>query len=242
MGRMMPQAVLLLLAVAVSISVAAEGTGDEPLVRVSASSLNVREGPGTSHLVVGSAVRGEILALLEEREGWVRVRTEKGLVGWVSAGFVEPFRFPGEEPAPTSGSPEADTPGELAGEAEPKRGGFWIRRALKWGSLAGAGVAGALAYKERTAGDDAYEEYKTLARNGDPTAAEPKLEKAEDHDSRAMTYLIASGVLAGAFVVQQFILGGGSEETTAEERSGPLSFHWDPVRGEARAGLLLRRF
>ena len=45
---------------------------------------NIRSGPGTRYRVRGKAVYGEVLPTLEKRSGWVKIRQEGGLVGWIS--------------------------------------------------------------------------------------------------------------------------------------------------------------
>jgi len=215
----------------------------EASLRVTASRLNVREGPGSDNPVVASVARGEILVRLDEQSGWVKVRTSDGTVGWVSASYVEPL-VPDEPSVPQ----ETPSSRERAPQLEPSRssasgnGGSLAGKLLKWGSLAGAGVFGYLAYDEHSAGNDSYDEYKTLARGGDADAAEEKYSQTEDHDSKSQTYQIVAGALAAAFVLQEFVLGGGSEDQAALDRPGPLRLAWDPARREIRAGLDLTRF
>jgi uncharacterized protein YgiM (DUF1202 family) len=62
---------------------------------VVASSLNVRTGPGAEHPVVGRLARGEQVSVLEEAEGWKRVRREAGgLEGWVAGIYVQSSETP----------------------------------------------------------------------------------------------------------------------------------------------------
>ena len=58
-----------------------------PVLRVTQvvwSSVNLREGPGLNHKVVGNAKKGTSLAILEEKGEWLRVRLEGGKEVWVS--------------------------------------------------------------------------------------------------------------------------------------------------------------
>lgn len=57
---------------------------------VTADELNVRSGPGTQHGVVTTRRRGEVLEVLEERQGWLRVRWSGAPAGelWVSGAWV----------------------------------------------------------------------------------------------------------------------------------------------------------
>jgi len=66
-----------------------------PVAVVKADVLNVREGPGTDYEVVGKVHRGEELEVLEEGEGWIKVRFE-GEEAWVSADYVEVARNPAD--------------------------------------------------------------------------------------------------------------------------------------------------
>jgi uncharacterized protein YraI len=210
----------------------------EASLRVTASRLNVREGPGPDNPVVASVARGEILVRLDEQSGWVKVRTSDGTVGWVSASYVEPVA-----PAESGEREQAQPSRETVPQIKPARssasgnGGSLAGKLLKWGSLAGAGVFGYLAYDEHSAGNDSYDEYKTLARGGDADAAEEKYSRTEDHDSKSQTFQIVAGALAATFVLQEFVLGGGSEDQAALDRVKPLRLAWDPARREVRAGL-----
>lgn len=65
---------------------------DENVVycRVTASSsLNVREGPGTSYKVVTTAKRNETLVFLGVEDGWAHVRKESGQEGYVSGSYIQ---------------------------------------------------------------------------------------------------------------------------------------------------------
>lgn len=58
-------------------------------VRVSGSSLNVREGAGTSFKSVGKARKNDRLLVLEERGEWVRVQVRPEQTGWVNVKYVK---------------------------------------------------------------------------------------------------------------------------------------------------------
>lgn len=45
--------------------------------------INIRSGPGTSNDVVGQAFYGVVFERLEKKSGWLKVRHETGLVGWI---------------------------------------------------------------------------------------------------------------------------------------------------------------
>jgi curli biogenesis system outer membrane secretion channel CsgG len=58
-------------------------------VVVKPNTLNVRSGPGTKYNVVFAVHGGDRLTVLEESEGWIRVRTDAGKEGWVSSQFTQ---------------------------------------------------------------------------------------------------------------------------------------------------------
>ena len=70
------------------------------VVRVTGSTLNVRQDPTTTAAVTARVKRGEGLVVLGRDGGWVHVRVPAGAEGWVSARYVR-----SEAPCP------ADKPG-----------------------------------------------------------------------------------------------------------------------------------
>ena len=50
--------------------------------------VNVLAGPGTNYRVVGQANYGVVFKTLERGRGWVKVRHEKGLTGWVKRSLL----------------------------------------------------------------------------------------------------------------------------------------------------------
>ncbi len=58
------------------------------ILRVTGTSLNVREGPSTSRTTVGKVKRGETLTMLGEADGWYQVRLASGGTGWVHGKYV----------------------------------------------------------------------------------------------------------------------------------------------------------
>jgi curli biogenesis system outer membrane secretion channel CsgG len=55
-----------------------------PTTQVVWDSVNLRQGPGTSHKIIGSVKKGTSLKILEVNGGWLHVRLENGSTGWVS--------------------------------------------------------------------------------------------------------------------------------------------------------------
>jgi uncharacterized protein YgiM (DUF1202 family) len=60
--------------------------------RVAPRNLDLHRGAGATFPVVGKAQRGEVLDILEEAGDWYRVRTEQGVIGWVSKIMVTRVR------------------------------------------------------------------------------------------------------------------------------------------------------
>ncbi|MCL6603749.1 MAG: N-acetylmuramoyl-L-alanine amidase [Paenibacillus sp.] len=55
---------------------------------VTASSLRIRGGPGTSYSVVGSLKTGDSVTPLSRQSGWIRIRTHNGEIGWVAEQYI----------------------------------------------------------------------------------------------------------------------------------------------------------
>lgn len=53
--------------------------------------INIRSGPGTKYAVVGQAYYGVVLAKKEEKKGWVKIRHESGLEGWIEKSLLWGF-------------------------------------------------------------------------------------------------------------------------------------------------------
>ena len=59
-------------------------------VTVTASSLNVRSGPGTHYAILTKAKRNTRLTVQKQHGNWLLVRLLSGLTGWVSGQYVRP--------------------------------------------------------------------------------------------------------------------------------------------------------
>lgn len=55
---------------------------------VTASVLNVRSGPGTSYKVINQLLRGTACTVLQKSGNWRKIKTTKGVTGWVSATYL----------------------------------------------------------------------------------------------------------------------------------------------------------
>ena len=214
-------------------------------MRVTANSLNLRAGAGTDQTVLRSLSRGTLVAAVEERGEWSRVRLVDGTTGWVSAKYLEPADPAATPRAPGQAAQPARTPEGSAGGASGSMdggggaGGSTLGAIAKWGCLAGALVAGGLWYTEHSSGNDTYDEYKELFQDGEMDAAEAKYDETIDHDDQAQVYAIAGGVLLGLFALQQFVLGGGDEDQAGAD-AGPRipSLSWEPGGREVRLTLV----
>ncbi|MCA9728405.1 MAG: SH3 domain-containing protein [Candidatus Eisenbacteria bacterium] len=214
----------------------------EAHVRITATSLNVRSGPGTDFEVLGSVKKGEVVVQLRESPGWVQIQLESGTIGWVSDKYVEVVETtptptpPTREPAATPPPPQQQqTPRQTSSSGG---GGSAFGSVFKWSCLLGAVVMGGLAYNEKSKGDDAYDEYKSLVNAGKPQEADVKFLEAEDHDDTARTYVMVSGGLFVLWVAQQFVFKGGS--SNYEAGTAPLTF--DPLHQNVEARFVLARF
>jgi hypothetical protein len=74
-----------------------------PQAEVIWPSVNLREGPGTNYKVIGKAKKGTSLAILEEKNGWLRARLADRKEVWISKSATS-------EAPKTSVSPPASPP------------------------------------------------------------------------------------------------------------------------------------
>jgi uncharacterized protein (TIGR02594 family) len=57
-------------------------------VTITADSLNVRQGAGSTNPVVTTLPKGTRVQRLEESDGWLRIQTDDGTTGWISARYA----------------------------------------------------------------------------------------------------------------------------------------------------------
>lgn len=98
---MTPPTILRLLPLALVIAASPALAGPES-GRVTASSLNVRQGPGAKHKVRAALPRGHAVTIKEARGGWLSIEAEldgKTIRGWVSERYIERGAGSVEEPA-----------------------------------------------------------------------------------------------------------------------------------------------
>jgi uncharacterized protein YgiM (DUF1202 family) len=54
----------------------------------STGKINIRSGPGAKYKIVGKAEYGVVFETLVRQKGWVKVRHETGLTGWVKRSLL----------------------------------------------------------------------------------------------------------------------------------------------------------
>ncbi|MCF2945718.1 N-acetylmuramoyl-L-alanine amidase [Paenibacillus tarimensis] len=67
---------------------AAAAVSSRTSATVTANTLRVRSGPGLGYRVVTGVKKGDLLIVLESRDGWLKIRTGADEEGWVAADFV----------------------------------------------------------------------------------------------------------------------------------------------------------
>ncbi len=53
--------------------------------------INVRSGPGTNHRIVAKAYYGVVFRTIKQEKGWVQIRHDKGVTGWVKRSLLWGF-------------------------------------------------------------------------------------------------------------------------------------------------------
>jgi uncharacterized protein YgiM (DUF1202 family) len=60
---------------------------------VKASDLNIRTGPSTSYNIISKVYKGDTILILDEStDGWYKVETITGVIGWCSGSYIENIR------------------------------------------------------------------------------------------------------------------------------------------------------
>jgi|GEM_PF-262608 len=86
---------------------------------ITGSIVNIRAGAASWHAKLGQAFKGDKVKILGEEDGWYKIETENGQVGFVSGEYVyiEPVvTTPPETTAPNSTPPETTEPSETTPE------------------------------------------------------------------------------------------------------------------------------
>ena len=69
---------------------------------ITASSLNLRSGPGTAHSSTGLITKGQIVTVLSVSGDWSRIKTAEGRTGWVYNKYIGPATAISTKPASAS--------------------------------------------------------------------------------------------------------------------------------------------
>lgn len=72
------------------------------------SKVNLRGGPSTQHGVLAQLPEGVKLEVVGQQEGWVKVATAKGTIGWVTDDYVAVGAVPAQQVAPTTKAVTSD--------------------------------------------------------------------------------------------------------------------------------------
>jgi SH3-like domain-containing protein len=51
-------------------------------------SINIRSSPTTNSTIIGNAFYGVVFTVVEKKDGWVKVKHDSGLVGWIKADLL----------------------------------------------------------------------------------------------------------------------------------------------------------
>jgi SH3-like domain-containing protein len=54
-------------------------------IKVTMSSVNIRQGPGTSYMWIATVKKNDLLSTFEEKDGWFHCKTPDGKEGWIIA-------------------------------------------------------------------------------------------------------------------------------------------------------------
>ena len=66
---------------------------DKPRMIVKANrnqekSINIRKSPGTTKRIIGKAYYGVVFATIEQKSGWVKIKHDTGLEGWIKRSLL----------------------------------------------------------------------------------------------------------------------------------------------------------
>lgn len=50
--------------------------------------INIRSGPGSENKIIGKAYYGVVFRVLKHQSGWVKVKHESGITGWISSNLL----------------------------------------------------------------------------------------------------------------------------------------------------------
>jgi len=88
------------------------------VTEVAWATVNLREGPGMNHKVIGSAKKGTRLRVFEDKGGWLRVCMEDGKEVWVSKSATPEASKTSSLPTP---SPSSNPPSSASSKRAPSK-------------------------------------------------------------------------------------------------------------------------
>lgn len=50
--------------------------------------INIRSSPTTNSTIIGNAFYGVVFSVVEKKDGWVKVKHDSGLIGWIKADLL----------------------------------------------------------------------------------------------------------------------------------------------------------
>lgn len=77
---------------------------------ITAETLNVRAGAGKDHPVVAKLPKGTPVQRLDQADGWFRIQTSNGIVGWISANYAAAVDASPADPAASTASSTSAAP------------------------------------------------------------------------------------------------------------------------------------
>ena len=79
---------LVLLAWGLALSGPAPAAAEPAWIRAEVR-LNLRTGPGSSYRILDMLQTGDAVTILERAEGWTKVESADGKLGWIPAGYLQ---------------------------------------------------------------------------------------------------------------------------------------------------------
>jgi N-acetylmuramoyl-L-alanine amidase len=95
---------------------------------VTASVLNIRQGPGTNYTKVGSLLKGAQVEIVGQNGAWSKIRLKSGITGWVNSSYLKTSTV--AENTGGSGTVQAKN-GTVTGSVVNVRGGAGTQYAVK---------------------------------------------------------------------------------------------------------------
>lgn len=105
-------------------------TAQTAMFKIKTEVANLRTGPGTNFALAGQAKKGDVFAVIEEKDGWVKIKTSSGTTAYVAAFLGEKIEGSGGFFPPPSNQVNPETPSNF-----PSRGNEGAVKVYLDGSL-----------------------------------------------------------------------------------------------------------